>query len=287
MTKNAILNLMAPANLNVFLHVLGQREDGKHRLESVFVLIDRSDTVSLFLDNENTITRTGDIIGEPEQDLCVRAARLLQKTYNVNKGCRIHVTKRIPAGAGMGGGSSDAATTLIGLTRLWDLKISRQALMQLGLQLGADVPFFIQGENAWVEGIGEIITPITFPNTHFEVIWPGVNVSTQKIFSAKNLTRDSKSIKIAFFARTDEIVAAALEGHNDLQPVACELEPRINEALQMLAPSQSPRMTGSGSAVFSISSQGEQTHFQSLPEGWVGFKTTSLKQHPLADWLDD
>ena len=171
LSDSALLGLPAPAKLNLFLHVVGRRPDGKHLLESVFTLIDLHDTIDLFRLEEPVVERTGDVIGiiptldatvfgNVEKDLCVRAARLLMETFDVRSGVRIHVEKRIPAGAGMGGGSSDAATVLIGLNRLFGLGLSRSALMELGERLGADVPFFIFGRTGFVEGIGEIITPL-------------------------------------------------------------------------------------------------------------------------------
>lgn len=163
LSDSALLGLPAPAKLNLFLHVVGRRPDGKHLLESVFTLIDLHDTIDLFRLEEPVVERTGDVIGNVEKDLCVRAARLLMETFDVRSGVRIHVEKRIPAGAGMGGGSSDAATVLIGLNRLFGLGLSRSALMELGERLGADVPFFIFGRTGFVEGIGEIITPLEIP----------------------------------------------------------------------------------------------------------------------------
>ena len=157
------ISLQAPAKLNLFLHVTGRLPNGYHTLQSVFVLIALCDAIELNLINDGVIRRTGDVIGQPEKDLCVRAARLLQQKFSVPLGVEINVTKRIPAGAGMGGGSSDAASTLLGLNQLWDLKLSKERLMELGQNLGADVPFFLLGTNAWVEGIGENLSAIDVP----------------------------------------------------------------------------------------------------------------------------
>ena len=250
--ERSLLGLPAPAKLNLFLHVIGRRPDGKHLLQSVFILLSLHDTIDLTLLDEDRIERTGDVIGDPERDLCVRAARLIKDTYGIRSGVRIRVTKRIPAGGGMGGGSSAAATTLIGLTRLFNLDISREDLMALGEKLGADVPFFIWGRPGFVEGIGEKIRPVEVPPAQYAVIWPGTGISTAEIFAVPNLTRNSESMKIAVFSDAVHNLWPTLYGHNDLQPIAEALEPRVSQALKMLASCSSPRMTGSGSAVFAI-----------------------------------
>ncbi len=282
-----LIHLPAPAKLNLFLHVIGRQADQRHLLESVFVLIDRADTISLRLLDEDVVRRTGDVIGDVERDLCVRAARLLKSTYGIKAGVEIEVKKQIPAGAGMGGGSSDAATTLIGLNTLFDLKLNRQTLCELGLTLGADVPFFINGENAFVEGVGERFTPISIPPMRFGVIWPGRGIATSEIFSSPDLTRNRESCKISFFADSGLSSDKELFGLNDLEPVAKVIEPRVAEALELLAPCRSCRMTGSGSAVFGVLPAEEITDFRSLPEDWMAFEAKLLTRHPLADWLDD
>ncbi len=287
-TPKALLGLPAPAKLNLFLHVIGRRADGKHLLQSVFILIDRADTVDLTVLPDNRIERTGDVIGTAENDLCVRAARLLKETYGITTGVRIHLTKRIPSGAGMGGGSSDAATTLIGLNRLFSLNLTRETLMTLGEKLGADVPFFIWGRSGFVEGIGEQIRPVDVPPATYAVIWPGVGISTAEIFASPNLTRDSESMTIAVFSGSVRDAWPRLFGRNDLQPVAEALEPRVTKALELLAQCTSPRMTGSGSAVFGIIPQNVQTAaaLPALPSEWIGFTVNSLAEHPLCAWLD-
>ncbi len=290
-TDSALLGLPAPAKLNLFLHVIGRRADGKHLLESVFVLIDRADTLNLELLADGRIERTGDIVGAPEADLCVRAAQLLKTRFRVPVGVHINLQKSIPSGAGMGGGSSDAATTLMGLNRLWKLGLNRHTLIELGLELGADVPFFIGGKNAFVEGIGEILSPVEIPPSKFLVLWPGKSVSTGKIFSSPALTRDTESSKILSFQAAAKQNWPTLYGHNDLQPVAVALEPEIATALDWVRPYAEPRMTGSGSAVFGIlPSAGKnwsETVFRRLPPQWIGFIAESLSEHPLAQWLDD
>lgn len=288
---NALYGLPAPAKLNLFLHVVGQREDKKHLLESVFILIDRKDMIDLELLENGNIERTGDIVGNPEEDLCVRAALLLKDTYHIERGVRIRVQKTIPSGSGMGGGSSDAATTLMGLNTLWNLNLSRRTLCELGVCLGADVPFFIFGRNAFVEGIGEVQTPVSIPKTRFFVVWPGKSVSTAKIFASPALTRDTESTKIQPFIDAVKANWPQLYGHNDLEPVAASYEPEIANALRWLTPYTEPRMTGSGSAVFGVARSSEglmvQTVFTGMPDSWVGFITESLSEHPLAQWLDD
>lgn len=287
MSTHALLGLPAPAKLNLFLHVIGRRSDGKHLLESIFTLVNLHDTIDLFPLDEDRIERSGDLIGDLDNDLCVRAARLLKTQFNIRTGVRISVTKRIPAGAGMGGGSSDAATALIGLNRLFDLHLSRKQLMTLGEQLGADVPFFIFGQTGFVEGIGEIITPISLPNAQFAIIWPGIGISTAHIFKDPYLTRDSKSMKIAVFSGAVKDMWPDLFGHNDLQPVATRLEPRLTKCLEMLANCRSSRMTGSGSAVFGVIQDTDNYCLPSIPEQWMGCISNSLPKHPLFDWLEE
>lgn len=294
MIPRAFLGLPAPAKLNLFLHVIGRRPDGKHLLESVFVLIDLADEIDLTERTDGRIERTGDLECAPEQDLCVRAALLLREAAGpagAGLGADIRVEKRIPAGAGMGGGSSDAATVLIGLNRLWRLGFSRAQLESLGLRLGADVPFFIRGENAFAEGIGERLTPIAVPQSGYAVIWPGRGVSTAAIFSAPSLTRDSESQKIHVFSDLLRSQWPALPGRNDLQKTACALEPAVSEALRALRALSprcaEPRMTGSGSAVFAPICCGASdvaAELSRLPPGWRGFCAGSLQEHPLRAW---
>lgn len=288
----ALLGLPAPAKINLFLHVIGRRSDGKHLLESAFSLVNVCDTIDLIALENNTIERKGDIIGDSHQDLCVRAAQLLKERFHIQTGVQITVKKRIPSGAGLGGGSSDAATTLIGLNNLWDLHLSRSALLALGLELGADVPFFLFGHTAFVEGIGEKLTHIDLPEARFAIIWPGKSVSTAKIFSSPALTRDSKSTKICDFLDIQTSSWPVLFGRNDLQAVAINEEPEIAKTLHWLKNSLQcePRMTGSGSAVFGVLPSGEPTNLAELgpwPQDWKGFVAESLSEHPLAQWLDD
>ena len=282
------IGLPAPAKLNLFLHVIGRRADGKHLLESIFILIDLADELDFTLRDDGAIVRTGDLECEAEKDLCVRAAAALQEAAGKPPaGAEIHVKKRIPAGAGMGGGSSDAATTLIALNRLWGLDLPREELTRIGEALGADIPFFIRGANAFVEGIGEIITPMYVPPAEYAVLWPGRGVSTAKIFSSPSLTRDSESLKIAIFSDLLRNRWPELPGHNDLQKTAVGLEPAILQALDVLAPFGEARMTGSGSAVFALNRTGSAESAslrERIPVDWRFFSVRSLPEHPLCAW---
>lgn len=282
------IGLPAPAKLNLFLHVIGRRADGKHLLESIFILIDLADELDFTLRDDGAIVRTGGLECEAEKDLCVRAAAALQEAAGKPPaGAEIHVKKRIPAGAGMGGGSSDAATTLIALNRLWGLDLPREELTRIGEALGADIPFFIRGANAFVEGIGEIITPMDVPPAEYAVLWPGRGVSTAKIFSSPSLTRDSESLKIAIFSDLLRNRWPELPGHNDLQKTAVGLEPAILQALDALAPFGEARMTGSGSAVFALNRTGSAESAslrERIPVDWRFFSVRSLPEHPLCAW---
>ena len=195
-------NCPAPAKLNLFLHVTGRRDDGYHLLESAFQLLDHSDLLHFKLRSDGQILRTNDVPGvAQESDLVIRAAKLLQRHSGSQLGAEVTLDKKLPMGGGLGGGSSDAATTLIALNRLWNTKLSRQQLMELGLKLGADVPFFLFGQNAFAQGIGEALTPLQTPDCWYVVIEPGVSAPTAAIFSSKALTRNSPSIKVSDFQR--------------------------------------------------------------------------------------
>jgi 4-diphosphocytidyl-2-C-methyl-D-erythritol kinase len=286
MTPRLFLGLPAPAKLNLFLHVVGRRADGYHELQSVFVPIDLIDTLDFESRDDGAIERTGAIVGAPEHDLAVRAARLLQAESKTTLGVSIHVDKRIPAGSGMGGGSSDAATTLIALNRLWRLNWPRQRLMTLALRLGADVPFFLGAGPAFVEGIGERLAPLVWPPSHFAVVHPQVAVSTAEIFADPGLTRHTKLTTMPAFSAERVAFPSRLFGANDLEAVVRRRVPEVDAALRRLARHGPARMTGSGSAVFvPVASEAQAREaIADLPEGWRGWAVRSLTEHPLAAW---
>jgi 4-diphosphocytidyl-2-C-methyl-D-erythritol kinase len=268
----------APAKLNLFLHVLGRREDGMHLLQSAFMLVDWCDTLHFELRTDAAVTREDLGAPLPENDLTLRAARALQQASGTRLGAHIAVDKRIPTEAGMGGGSSDAATTLLALNRLWNLGYSRGQLARIGVALGADVPFFLGGGNAWIEGIGEKITPIELPRARFAVVKPAEGLATARIFSDPGLKRDSQAATIAGFA-ADPFAY----GTNDLQPVAQRLCPDVTRALEWLgSQGMQGRMTGSGSAVFALPAQGAR--LGEAPAGWLARECSNLGVHPLAGW---
>lgn len=275
----------APAKLNLFLHVTGRRPDGYHLLQSAFQLIDWHDTLHFQRRDDGLIQRNNIIPGvEAEQDLCIRAARLLQTYTKTAYGVEITVEKRLPMGGGLGGGSSDAATTLLALNRLWRLDLPRTELMQLGISLGADVPFFLLGSSAFAEGIGEHLQAIHPPVRHFAIIAPSVHVPTAVIFSDQDLTRDTPPIKITDFLAHQDLFAF---GHNDLEPIAAGKHLEIAQAVSWLKRfCNYARMTGSGSCVFaSFSDQASaKSAIADLPAGWTGCVASSLNKHPLADF---
>jgi 4-diphosphocytidyl-2-C-methyl-D-erythritol kinase len=282
----SLRNCLAPAKLNLFLHVTGRRTDGYHLLQTVFQLVDHGDLLHFTVREDGLIRRTTELAGVPaESDLIVRAARLLQtaavaKSPRKVLGADIAIDKRLPMGGGLGGGSSDAATTLMALNQLWQVGMTRADLMALGLQLGADVPFFVFGRNAFAEGIGEQMVAVDTPSTWFVVIEPGVSVPTAIIFSAPELTRDSKPVKISDFSR-----AIAGFGKNDLQVVASKLFPPIAEAVKWLGQFGDARMTGSGACVFCGFEQESKADevLSMVPSHWKAWKAKSLARHPLRD----
>ncbi|MBK9573355.1 MAG: 4-(cytidine 5'-diphospho)-2-C-methyl-D-erythritol kinase [Rhodoferax sp.] len=278
----SLYDVAAPAKLNLFLHITGRRGDGYHLLQSVFMLIDWCDTLNFELRRDGCVTREDLAASLPPDDLIVRSARALQAATGTRLGAHIGVHKRVPAQAGMGGGSSDAASTLLALNRLWQLDLPLSALKRIGLALGADVPFFLGGRNAWVEGIGEKITPIQLPIGRFLVVKPAQGLETRSIFSDPALKRDTETAIISGFAAN-----AFGFGRNDLQPVAQKLCPGVTQALQWLqSAGLSGRMTGSGSAVFAPVLQ--DFNLGSIPHGFQVRLCNSLEIHPLLGWaLDD
>ena len=284
----ALYELPAPAKLNLFLHVVGRRADGYHLLQSVFVLIDWCDTLHLERRGDGRLDRHDLGLALPADDLCLRAARALQRESGTNFGADISIDKRLPSGAGMGGGSSDAATTLLALNRLWQLDWPRPRLQALGLTLGADLPFFLGGSNAFVEGTGERLTPITLPRQWLAVAKPGASVATRAIFGSPLLARDTEAVILESFladASASHGFGPGSFGRNDLQLPATSQCPEIAEAARWLEVRFGhSRMTGSGSAVFAGAGAGAEplkAMPANLPAGWVGRMCRSLGQHPL------
>lgn len=295
---NCLYDLAAPAKINLFLHIVGRRADGYHRMQSALALIDWQDTLHLEKRPNGAISREDLSVPLPATDLCIKAARALQNATGCTQGAHIAIKKTIPAEAGLGGGSSDAATCLLGLNRLWGLELTRAQLSAIGLGLGADVPFFVGGQNAWVEGIGEELTPIDLPEAQFLVIKPSQGLSTRDIFTSPGLKRDTKPATMRGFA-TDALFEY---GCNDLQATAITLCPEVAQVLTFLENAGlSGRMTGSGSAVFAVIpshfkrvSEGNTGSIEALQNALAGFQNEhhwqhkvcdSLNQHPLFDWL--
>ena len=282
----SLYDIPAPAKLNLFLHITGRRPDGYHLLQSVFMLIDWCDTLHFELRNDGQITRE-DLTWElPENDLSVRAARALQQATQCPLGVHIGVAKSVPAQAGMGGGSSDAASVLLALNRLWKLNLTVESLSQIGLTLGADVPFFLGGHHAWVEGIGEKITPLELPAARFIVVKPEAGLETRLIFSDPTLKRDSEPAIISGFA-ANALGSEFSFGRNDLQAVAQKLCPGVSQALDWLAAQGlSGRMTGSGSAVFAhlLQDTGLDLSRVTPPDSFQVRLCSGLDVHPLVGW---
>ena len=272
-------HVLAPAKLNLFLHITGRREDGYHLLQSVFMLIDWCDTLHFETRADGQLSREDLTVPLPADDLVLRAAQALKNASGSTLGAHIAIDKTIPAQAGMGGGSSDAASTLLALNRLWGLNWPLSKLLPLGLALGADVPFFLRGHNAWVAGIGEQITPVSVPERRFVVLKPNAGLETARIFRDQGLQRNTETATITDFA-----VHPFDFGRNDLQPVAQALCPEIDQALQWLTTfGLSPRMTGSGSAVFA--QLPPEVEMPSPPHGWQMRVCSNMAVHPLAGWI--
>jgi 4-diphosphocytidyl-2-C-methyl-D-erythritol kinase len=294
MTLRALYDVPAPAKLNLFLHVVGRRADGYHLLQSLFVLIDWADTLHFESRADGALTRQDLGPTLPADDLCLRAARALQSASGTRLGADISILKRVPWGAGLGGGSSDAASTLLALNRLWALRWPRERLHELGLRLGADVPFFLGGSHAFVEGIGERLTPLALPPARFAVVKPPAAIATRDIFEHPALVRDTGAVILAgSFGEAGRIGAPAGWtqgfGTNDLQPPAEDGCPEVAQAARWLeARYGNSRMTGSGSAVFARVGAGvpPEAAFpeDELPQGWVGRMCRSLDRHPLVGW---
>lgn len=309
MSLSVLQRVPAPAKLNLFLHVVGRRADGYHLLQSVFTFIDLYDYLDFELRSDGQIERVGESLQglAPEDDLIIRAARLLQIHSKTHLGVSIRCEKNIPSGAGLGGGSSDAATTLLALNKLWQTQLSRQQLMDLGLQLGADVPVFIFGQSAFAQGIGERLQAIDLPNLSYLLLKPAASVPTPLIFADKGLTRNQKPIIITDFTGYQLCPDAEfnnsvlLFGINNLEPVACKFQPEINSLFHLLQDLKlHARMTGSGSCFFvpfldkeTACRQNSYFHaillheehtVQSKLQQWV---VNGLNIHPLYNWLTE
>ena len=273
-----LYDVPAPAKLNLFLHVTGRRADGYHLLQTAMVLIDWCDTLHFELRAGGAISRQDLGTPLPADDLIVRAARALQRASGSTQGVHIQVDKRIPSQAGMGGGSSDAASTLLALQRLWKLDLPLKALASIGLQLGADVPFFLSGSHAWVEGVGEKISPFEIPVGPFVVVKPPEGLDTRLIFSDPSLKRDTDTAILTGFAGNPQGF-----GRNDMQVVAQKFCPGVSQALEWLAAQGlNGRMTGSGSAVFAWA--GADVALNAAPAGFEVRRCSGLRVHPLKGW---
>ena len=289
---STLSNCPAPAKLNLFLHITGRRQDGYHLLQTVFQLLDYGDLLHFQVRDDRVIHRTTEIRDVPEtSDLVFRAAQLLKNAVGDKPGAKylgadIAIDKRLPMGGGLGGGSSDAATTLIALNYLWQTGLTRTELMALGLQLGADVPFFLFGQNAFAEGVGEALAPVETPDCWYVVIEPGVMSPTAAIFSDPELTRDSKAVRISDFSK-----ASIGFGKNDLQVVATKLFPPIGKAIEWLSQYGDARMTGSGACVFCAFAEEQQAEevLRSIrktgPAQWEAWKAKAIERHPLSHLL--
>ncbi len=271
----------APAKLNLFLHVTGRRPDGYHELQTVFQLIDLADSLDFEPRTDGEIRRVGGPAEVPaEDDLCVRAARRLQAACGIERrGVDIRLDKRIPIQGGLGGGSSDAATTLVALNEIWGLRLAPSLLAELGLTLGADVPVFVLGRTAWGEGIGERLTPLELPERHFAVVFPGVGIPTADVFQAPELTRKTPETTIRGFLKAG--------GRNDCEPVVTGRSPEVRRALAWLSQRGEARMTGTGSCVFAaFADRGAATAaLDGLPPEWRGFVARGLDRSPLQERL--
>ncbi|HEY6483088.1 MAG TPA: 4-(cytidine 5'-diphospho)-2-C-methyl-D-erythritol kinase [Steroidobacteraceae bacterium] len=266
----------APAKLNLFLHVTGQRADGYHELQTVFQLIDLCDRISVSVREDGIIERTAGAAGvAADCDLAVKAARVLQQAGGVRQGASLRIAKRIPLGGGLGGGSSDAATVLLALNRLWGCGLAVDELAGLGLPLGADVPVFVRGSSAWGQGVGEVLEPLQLPERWFVVVHPGVAVSTRAVFQSPELTRNSPLITIrAFFASG---------GRNDCEPVVRAMVPEVAEALDWLDRFAPARLTGTGSCIFAAAASAIEAERLAarVPDRWTSYVARALNVSPL------
>ena len=285
-TNDSLRDCLAPAKLNLFLHITGRRPDGYHALQTVFQLLDWGDSLHFTRRDDGRVTRSTDVSGvPPEHDLTVRAALLLKHHTGSAEGVDIEIDKRLPMGAGLGGGSSDAATTLLALNRLWKLDLPRAELQALALKLGADVPFFVFGKNAFAEGVGEALETVQLPARYFLVVTPRVQVPTAAIFSEKSLTRDSKPLTITDFLAQHSCSAEWPDsfGRNDMQQVVVGKYAEVAQVLGWFDNIAPARMTGSGASVFAAFRNRDEAEVAQakLPSEWNSAVTASLDTHPL------
>lgn len=281
----------APAKLNLFLHITGQREDGLHLLQTIFQILDVCDTLQFELRDDGVITRITESDIPHEQDLIVKAARLLQSHTKTTQGASLYIDKQLPMGGGLGGGSSNAATTLVALNKLWGCGLEIDELAKLGLALGADVPIFVHGISAWAEGVGEQISAINLPKSHYVVLFPQIFVSTGKVFAHSQLRRDCTSITIRDFSEelnSNGFEAAFQTVENVCEPVVREMVPEVDAALNDLAKFASARLTGTGACVFARfeSEVAAQQAWQVLQQKWTGFVAQGVNRSPLYTSLE-
>ncbi len=272
----------APAKLNLFLHVTGRRADGYHELQTVFQLIDLCDTITISVNGDGRIERPAGPVGvDPDSDLTVRAAKALQAAAGVRAGASLHIAKRIPMGGGLGGGSSDAATTLVALNHLWGCGLPIEDLARLGLALGADVPVFIRGSSAWAEGVGERLVPVELPERWYVVIHPGVAVPTRDVFQSPELTRNSPVITIRAFFEPGGAAAA----RNDCEPVVRARYAEVAAALDWLGNFAPARLTGTGSCIFAAFASAIEAERVAarVPDRWRAFVARGLNESPLQE----
>lgn len=280
------LILSAPAKLNLFLHILGRRNDGYHELQTLFQLLDIGDVITLRASDKPYILLANDVLNiAPEDNLAVRAAHLLRDTTRSKRGCHIQIDKKLPIGAGLGGGSSDAATTLVGLNALWNCNLCTAELAALGARLGADVPVFVYGYSALGEGIGERLRPITLPTPWYLVVTPPVQISTAEIFSHPELTRNSPPLKMC--ALDVELFKSADAFRNDCQSIVEQLYNEVSEALEWLKSYAKPHMTGTGASVYcSFESQSvAERILGQVPSEWQAFVSRGVNRSPLFQQL--
>ncbi|TFW28430.1 4-(cytidine 5'-diphospho)-2-C-methyl-D-erythritol kinase [Massilia arenosa] len=294
MSDRSLHHCPAPAKLNLFLHVTGRRADGYHLLQSVFTLIDRCDTLHFDLRKDGAIRRLTDVPGVPEEgDLIVRALRLLAAEYERRHGrpvpgIDVHIDKILPMGGGLGGGSSDAATALMAANHLWQAGLTREDLMALGLPLGADIPFFLFGETAFAQGVGEALQAVRVPDLWYVIIEPGVQVPTGPVFGAPDLTRNTEPVTIADFSKHIAQHQGLVQfGRNDLQPVATRLFPQVAEAVDWLRQFGDARMTGSGACVFCAfdSASVADAVLAQVSGRWRAWTAQALARHPMPSLL--